>query len=76
MHTVALQADCHKIVIILLQNHLSVSGLKVYGEKVGLKYMMRAFIKSLIRQCHVLANAELSNQSTRQAAKSLRSLPS
>ena len=32
MHTVTLQADCHKIVIILLQNYLSVSGLKVYGD--------------------------------------------
>ena len=32
MHTVALQADCHKIVIILLQNYLSVSGLKVFDE--------------------------------------------
>jgi len=34
MHTVALQADCHKIVIILLQNDLSVSGLKVYDESL------------------------------------------
>ena len=34
MHTVALQADCHKIVIILLQNYLSVSGLKVYDESL------------------------------------------
>ena len=34
MHTVALQADCHKIVIILLQNYLSVSGLKVCDESL------------------------------------------
>ena len=34
MHTVTLQADCHKIVIILLQNDLSVSGLKVYDESL------------------------------------------
>ena len=34
MHTVALQADCQKIVIILLQNNLSVSGLKIYDESL------------------------------------------